>query len=198
MKRITTLVIIALSMMLSARAQTPLSACNTSQCRAIKAAEANHPGTAEERPALPPAQPVSKLPTPEEAAYKLVRMNAVNGDPTSENSFMIAYLAARRHEIEAIKAGNADRVDTKEVTLINSETSAETDARDHRVLSLFLYSKCGGEVVIGMTEACVISILGKPLHTNSDLTGSKQMVYDRDVYVYIDSNGRVENMQTTE
>jgi hypothetical protein len=50
-------------------------------------------------------------------------------------------------------------------------------------------------VHIGTTEVCVMLILGAPLHTNDDALSVKQLVYAHDYFVYINKDGRVEDIQ---
>jgi hypothetical protein len=73
----------------------------------------------------------------------------------------------------------------------------EADQEKKERIQGLLDHHCPSHVHIGIPEACVYLLMGNPDHTNEDLRSGKQLVYPDDTYVYIDTDGMVENVQTS-
>ena len=157
------------------------------------------------------------LPTQKEAAQKAKDQSQTGGIQALLHQSMSiddAVHDARAEEITAITSGHSELVapedldDCKQAIMLNAEKKAEDAAKNAVILRARNIAQaqlkdqleknhCDSYVHIGITETCVFILMGGPLHTNDDeLAGIMQLVYDHD-YIYIDKNGRVENIQSS-
>jgi hypothetical protein len=168
------------------------------------------PKTTDESPAV--AQ-LKHLPTQEEAAQQAKNQAQAGGiQAFLHQSTLIddAVYDARANEIKAIASGHSELVapedleSCKQAIMLDTKTRAEDTAKNAAVernynatQALLEKYHCGSYVHIGITERCVFILMGGPLHINDDeLAGMTQLVYDHG-YIYIDKNGRVENIQSS-
>lgn len=141
-----------------------------------------------------PSKPCN-LPTAREAAFRVgIAAWAPDGITLEEIKALqrIAYNDALQTEIKAAASGTCYTKEGEE------GYAAQRKAQREALLDEALRKRCGGAPVrVGMSEDCVYILLGKPNHINKEVRSGKQLVYSNNHIVYINLDGRVENIQST-
>ncbi len=143
--------------------------------------------------------PCTSLPTQSEAALRIQSEAASAKRHISQDEIKKAQNDALQSEIAGVASGSCwtEEGYRAYVAKLRAAIESEEDEATAKA-NAELRKQCGGtKIRIGMSERCVYKILGYPDHTNEDALSGKQLVYSNDLFVYIDRQGRVEDIQTT-
>jgi hypothetical protein len=149
-----------------------------------------------------PRSPSPKLPTPPQAAAKVNHDAAAAGKLASSAEMETAWKAARKAEIDAVRSGHGNSVDPSDLEECQRAIEVEDfNARQAKYEASkkedLTRNHCSEEVQIGTSETCVYLLMGYPDQTNVDSLSGKQLVYPNDRFVYINTQGNVEDVQSS-